>query len=389
MDYKEKYEKLHRFVKDLYPHMSEYCKEKVKGYITELKESENERIREDIIIIVNEFWEKIGSIHPEFSTHSEMLAWLEKQGEQKPAIIIPKYRVGDTIRIKNSDAEYTITEISDGYYRGKGWCLDIAAGDESGDYELVKQNLADKLEPKFRIEKGKWYVCTNTFVSRGKIIAIKGQTYQSQQENDTITCENNCLFIDRHDGKASDYFRYWTIKDAKDGDMLYLQKDEKEHIIIYKGVLKERFRTFASVYCAYNGIIDAFCSANVSRYIDIAYGGIMPATKEQCDLLFQKMKEAGYEWNAEKKELKKIEHKPILDIEIPFGAKDSELQEATYFIPEGFHVEIKDDKVVIKKGEQKPAWGEEDVEMCQETIDWFEKKCFPYALEHENPARER
>lgn len=22
------------------------------------------------------------------------------------------------------------------------------------------------------------------------------------------------------------------------------------------------------------------------------------------------------------------------------------------------------------------------------TIDWFEKKCFPYALEHENPARE-
>jgi hypothetical protein len=27
-------------------------------------------------------------------------------------------------------------------------------------------------------------------------------------------------------------------------------------------------------------------------------------------------------------------------------------------------------------------------EMCQETIDWFEKKCFPYALESENPARE-
>ena len=39
MDYKKKYEKLHRFVKDLYPHMSEYCKEKVEGYIQELKES--------------------------------------------------------------------------------------------------------------------------------------------------------------------------------------------------------------------------------------------------------------------------------------------------------------------------------------------------------------
>ena len=32
-----------------------------------------------------------------------------------------------------------------------------------------------------------------------------------------------------------------------------------------------------------------------------------PATKEQRDLLFQKMREAGYEWNEEKKELRKIE----------------------------------------------------------------------------------
>ena len=35
--------------------------------------------------------------------------------------------------------------------------------------------------------------------------------------------------------------------------------------------------------------------------------GVFPATKEQRDILFQKMKEAGYEWNAEKKELRKIE----------------------------------------------------------------------------------
>jgi len=32
-----------------------------------------------------------------------------------------------------------------------------------------------------------------------------------------------------------------------------------------------------------------------------------PATKEQRDLLFKKMKEAGYQWDAEKKELRKIE----------------------------------------------------------------------------------
>lgn len=56
------------------------------------------------------------------------------------------------------------------------------------------------------------------------------------------------------------------------------------------------------------------------------------------------------------------EQKPILDVEIPFGAKDSELEEVSYYIPKGYHAEIEDNKVVIKKGEQKPAWSEEDEE---------------------------
>ena len=37
---------------------------------------------------------------------------------------------------------------------------------------------------------------------------------------------------------------------------------------------------------------------------------VYPATKEQRDFLFQKMKEAGYEWDDDEKELKKIEQKP-------------------------------------------------------------------------------
>jgi hypothetical protein len=36
----------------------------------------------------------------------------------------------------------------------------------------------------------------------------------------------------------------------------------------------------------------------------------------------------------------------------------------------------------------KQEWSEKDEKICQETIDWFEKKCFPHALESENPARE-
>ena len=37
--------------------------------------------------------------------------------------------------------------------------------------------------------------------------------------------------------------------------------------------------------------------------------GFTPATKEQRDFLFQKMKDAGYEWDEDKKELKKLDCK--------------------------------------------------------------------------------
>ena len=67
---------------------------------------------------------------------------------------------------------------------------------------------------------------------------------------------------------------------------------------------------------------------------------------------------------------------PVLDIEIPFGAKDSELQEATYHIPKGFHAEIDDDKVVIKQGEQKPAWSEEDMALLDSAIAFVEHSPF-------------
>ena len=66
-------------------------------------------------------------------------------------------------------------------------------------------------------------------------------------------------------------------------------------------------------------------------------------------------------WDAENKRLKKTED----EIEIPFGAKDSELQEVTYYIPKGFHAEIDDDKVVIKKGEKSAKWSDEDEENLQ------------------------
>ena len=76
------------------------------------------------------------------------------------------------------------------------------------------------------------------------------------------------------------------------------------------------------------------------------------------------MKEAGYTFDFKNKEFKKIE----TEIEIPFDAKDNELQEATYYIPKGFYAEIDGDFVIIKKGEPT-TWNKEDEELVKWSIN--------------------
>jgi hypothetical protein len=98
--------------------------------------------------------------------------------------------------------------------------------------------------------------------------------------------------------KVKTDYHLWTIKDAKEGDVLYCKNHSIEFIVMNKGVNE-------------NGNIDSYFRYNSKAGFDIdvssvlsAYEDIIsPATKEQRDLLFQKMKEAGYEWDAENKEL--------------------------------------------------------------------------------------
>ena len=67
-------------------------------------------------------------------------------------------------------------------------------------------------------------------------------------------------------------------------------------------------------------------------------------------------------------------------IEIPFGAKDSELQEATYYIPDGYHAEINGNEVSIKKGEQKTTWKptEEQIEALEHLLETIRRHEYSY-----------
>ena len=94
-------------------------------------------------------------------------------------------------------------------------------------------------------------------------------------------------------------FHLWTIQDAKDGDILACN----EEILLYKSysVLQGRI----SLYCWYNGHTNNFHSKEVNDILLTTRNKVCPATKEQCDVLMKAMNDAGYKWDADKKELNK------------------------------------------------------------------------------------
>ena len=130
-------------------------------------------------------------------------------------------------------------------------------------------------------------------MEQSKFYQIKNIT---EQEYTLVGCDGSVITrpIQDVDRLASAF----TIQDAKDGDILACN----EEILLFKSYsAQERI----SLYCWYNGQTNNFHNKEV---VDVSLNKrnkIFPATKEQRDALMKAMNDAGYEWNAEKKELKK------------------------------------------------------------------------------------
>ena len=109
--------------------------------------------------------------------------------------------------------------------------------------------------------------------------------------------ENTSTYV-VHVQYGSPRLRLWTVRDAKDGDALVYGHDKMP--FIFKGLL-DKFHPECPV--AYCGI------GNDGTFVINTCDGwwtdekVQPATKEQRDLLFQKMKEAGYEWDPHTKKI--------------------------------------------------------------------------------------
>ena len=303
-----------------------YDKETIEYIFPELKESEDERIRKSLIGHLKECRNNTRS-EVMIGEYAKWITWLEKQTidisffpeEQRKYIekyvnldkttlvkllaerdenvneilncekneIKPKFKVDDVI--SDGSSTVIINGINEnGYIISNGetendsnavnWIIHFEDQDK---WKLLEQ---DKVEPKFRV--GDWVV-------------YDGVTY-------LITGVYTDGYTNDHQGfiplKHQDEMRLWNFsKDAKNGDVLYTSSTASHEIFIFKGLSKEGH---IECYCSYDSE-DKYCDGKY-HFIGKPTFKTHPATKEQCDLLFSKMKEAGYEWDAENKELKKI-----------------------------------------------------------------------------------
>ena len=247
----------------------------------ELAENEDEKIRKDVkraisVALDYSYFDK--------ETANNCLTWLDKKaGKDKLIQELGKYKVKYTQEILSQQLE-----------------------------KQGEQKLADKVEPKFNV--GDWVIFKDKSVY--KVKSIHNYEYTLQH----ILGGTMPLPF-----SSKNLIRPWTIQDAKDGEVLSFNDGHGDDCIeLIKSITDKKIEFW-------------FCLTNSNRYEvfdgNLPYTNLAsrkdatPATKEQRDLLFQKIHDAGYEWNKEKKELRKIENFPILSNSVKTGKNWSEEDE--------------------------------------------------------------
>ena len=155
---------------------------------------------------------------------------------------------------------------------------------------LEKQckNSADKIEQRFKV--GDWIV----FIKSKSVYQVE------KKENYEYTLRHilgGSLYLPFSNEKL---IREWTIQDAMDGDVLVHNSFMfDDFIFIYNNT------SILQAYCYYSSERNRFIIENREHPCPWNMQEVTPATKEQRDILMKAMNDAGYEWDAENKELKK------------------------------------------------------------------------------------
>ena len=318
----------------------------IEDIFPELYESEDDRTRKEIIKLVKYYYgSTLGCKHT--VSRDKMLAWLEKHGKEKSMKV---YRVENEAEQKglwrkfDGTYEPLFDMLTDGQckdlpmedspiYRegGKRWFASapsketlqkwfskkdleelVAKGFTISEFEVVgykkvsdfeyiftRDNIinrnylevsdiypeqkvfAPKVEPKFKV--GDWVILT---------IGEMSATLQITNVDINKYWFNDGCYLPFADEKC---LHLWTIKDAKDGDILACRNG-------WTCIFKRLNDNIFSSHC----FMDSegwFCENGGQAHVLDNSINCHPATKEQRELLFTKLKESGHEWDADKKEI--------------------------------------------------------------------------------------
>ena len=203
------------------------------------------------------------------------------------------------IIIERSDwSEMDFTKDGKFYLRFDGECILFPSKDQRDWSKFTAPWYNKPIEQKFQVGQ---YITDGH--DSGQIIEVDCHCYKILD----FTGNTNIIIP----FTLQDNYHLWTIQDAKDGDVLALSwledKNLFEKIIIFKKYHIEGIG-LDNVPCV-EGYGNTFKNGKMIFNEKVPYYSktwtcnLHPSTKEQRDFLFQKIKEAGYEWDADKKEL--------------------------------------------------------------------------------------
>ena len=265
-----------------------YSKGIAEEIFPELKESEDDKIRKEIISILrNAYWTS------NKNRFNELVAWLEKQRDKDKLIQeLGEYKVKYTQEVlenymnsmsNKDDERLRKTAIAFlKYFAEQGYenaveCIDW----------LEKQDKNSTNKNKTRFNVGDWVF----FTTSKRVYQVEKKENYEYTLRDKNNGHSFCVSFSNEE-----LIREWTIQDANDGDVIQLGKVT---VIFKKYIGKEKCICYCS-FCKDGGF-----EIPIENGDDNVYGcyNATPATKEQRDTLIKAMNDAGYEWDFKKKKL--------------------------------------------------------------------------------------
>lgn len=256
-------------------------RETVYAIFPQLRITEDEEIRRSIIRVLRNYVDDSDNLKP------KMIAWVEKRAKQ--------LRTSEEIETPRKQSYNDVEQDSN---------------DEESETTL--ENIGDSPGPKFR--ENDWVVSE-----------LDGKARQISEVRYDET--NNYYEVEGLVRNTEEYDRLhhlWTIEDAKDGDILVIANEPIGRPFIFKECDSSR----PIAYCGINSEFIFKVSSKSVRWTD---KDVLPATKEQRNILYDEIAKAGYRWDPSTKELKSIdpetpewtkEDLEHLDTIIKFGTYD-------------------------------------------------------------------